>query len=129
MSGAVRNVESWLRHVAGRRGLVGAELFAFLPGPGVLAARPAAAQGAAAGQTGELVDLVFAVLTVATLLVLVAGAVLLLRAGFAIASARGDQEQRRHGIATVRRALVGLVLVGLAHVLLTLSLRHGWGPL
>ena len=110
----------------GRSGALG--LGGWLLPPGNAAGMSGAAPNTSTAPSA-LVDLIFALLVVGTLLLLVAGGTLLLRAAFTIATARGDQEQRRAGLAEARRVLVGIAIVGLAHLLLTLSLRYGWGPL
>ena len=65
----------------------------------------------------------------ATLLGIVLAAALLLQAGFGYATAEHDQQARRRSLALVRRALVGLAVVGLAHLIIALDARQDWGLL
>ena len=80
-------------------------------------------------EAGSYAGLFGTLVAFATLLGIVLAAALLLQAGFSYVTAERDQKARRRALALVRRALVGLAVVGLAHLFIVLDAWQGWGLL
>ena len=97
-----------------------------LPLPG---SAPPGPQAPGLPEAGSYVGLFGTLLAFATLLAIVLAAALLLQAGFSYVTAERDQQARRRALALVWRALVGLAVVGLAHLLIVLDAWQGWGLL
>jgi len=80
-------------------------------------------------EAGAYLGLFGALVALATLLGLVLAIGLLVQAGFIFAAAEGDRQARGRALAVARRALVGLAVMGFAHLVIVLDARQGWGLL
>ena len=93
------------------------------------AGAPPAPEADGLAEAGSNFGLFGALVAFAALLGIVLAAELLLQAGFSYVTAEHDPPTRRRALALVRRALVGLTVIGLAHLFIALDARQDWGLL